>query len=141
MNSRHPVVDAIVNQKNQMAQEKDIFMQLEINDLSGVVMPTELLVVLLTNLFDNALEACAKVEGRKEIRCRILLENSLYISVQNTSPPVQVDGEVIPTSKPESAQHGYGMPAIRYVLDRMQAEYTFDYEDGWFRFAAEIPMK
>ena len=34
----------------------------------------------------------------------------------------------------------YGIPTVKLLLEQMQAEYAFDYNDGWFQFVAEIPL-
>jgi signal transduction histidine kinase len=140
VNSRHPVIDVILNQKYQLAQEQNIRMHVEVNDLSGVEVQTDYLVVLLSNLLDNALEACMRLPENRQILCRIVADENLYVSVRNTSQPVALENGRIVTKKDDCREHGYGMPAIRYVLDSLQAEYAFDYHNGWFRFVAEIPM-
>lgn len=140
VSSNHPVIDVILNQKHRLAKEQNIKMQVQVNDLSKVEIPTDTLVVLLSNLLDNAIEACNRTDGRKEIRCTILHGDGLYISVRNTSLPVQIENGAIATAKGSRVDHGYGIPAIRYVLNRLQAEYTFDYRSGWFQFVAEIPV-
>ena len=130
-----------MNQKYQMARDSDINMQIKLNDLSQISFPTEDLVVLLSNLLDNAIEACQKVTGRKEILCDILCGDSLYISVRNTSLPVEITDGNIRSDKMSKLEHGYGIPAIKMILDQMQAEYTFACNDGWFQFVADIPIE
>lgn len=139
VNSGHPVIDAILNEKHQVAQENDVKIQIEVNDLSNVSIQTDKLVILLSNLLDNALEACFRVDGRKEIRCKIIYNGDLYVAVRNTSQYIEIVDGYIATTKSSATDHGYGIPAIRYVLDELGAEYTFDYSDGWFRFVSEIP--
>lgn len=139
VNSKHPVIDVILNQKYQTAQENEIKMQIRVNDLSGVDMPADSLVVVLTNLLDNAIEACRRVDGYREIFCSILAdEDGLYLSVRNTSMPVDIHDGRIATSKADSLSHGFGLISVGYVLDELGAEYTFGYDEGWFHFAAEI---
>lgn len=140
VDSHHPVIDAILNQIHQLAQESGIQMQIEVNDLSTVSIQTDKLVVLLANLLDNALEACLRLEGSGEIRCRIVKEECLYVAIRNTSVPVEIKEGRILSSKSGHAQHGYGLQAVRYVMAELNGEYTFDYSDGWFRFVAEIPI-
>lgn len=139
VNSGHPVIDAILNEKYQIAQENGIKIQIEVNDLSDVSIQTDKLVILLSNLLDNALEACFLVRGRKEIRCKIIYNGDLYVAVRNTSQYIEIVDGHIATTKSSVTDHGYGIPAIRYVLEELGAEYTFDYSDGWFRFVSEIP--
>ncbi len=138
--SNHPVIDVILNQKHQLAKEQNIKMQVQVNDLSRVEIPTDALVVLLSNLLDNAIEACNRTDGRKEVHCTILHDDGLYISVRNTSLPVQIDNGIVATTKESPEDHGYGIPAISYVLSQLHAEYTFDYSNGWFHFVSEIPV-
>lgn len=138
VNSCHPVIDVILNQKYQTARENDIKMQIRVNDLSKVAIPTDDLVVVLTNLLDNAIEACRRIDGYREIFCSILYDDGLYISIRNTSPPVEIINGKIPTSKADSLSHGFGLMSVSHVMDKLHAEYTFGYDEGWFHFAAEI---
>lgn len=138
VDSRHPVVDVILNQKYQMARESDVLVQVQVNDLSGIDIPSDSLVVVLTNLWDNAIEACRRIDGYREIFCSILYDEGLYISIRNTSNPVKITDGKIATSKQDSLSHGFGLMSVCYTLDSLGAEYSFDYSDGWFSFVAEI---
>ena len=140
VNSGHPIIDAVLNQKYQCAKEENIEIQIQVNNLSEVNMNTNALVVLLANLLDNAIEACMRIDTKKEIHCSIIKDSALYISVRNTSLEVSINGIRIPTNKLPAEEHGYGIPSIRRILEQFNAEYTFAYEDGWFQFAAEIPL-
>lgn len=139
INSHHPIIDAVMNQKYQLAQESDIDVCVKVNDLSGVSVPTDSLVVLLSNLLDNAIEACMNLPQNRIIQCSILYTDSFYISVRNTSFPVEIKDNFIPTTKEPKEDHGYGLPHIDFILNQLHAEYVLSYEDGWFEFATEIP--
>lgn len=135
--SHHPIIDAILNQKHQAAQEKGIDMQVRVNDLSSIVIPLDYLVVLLSNLLDNAIEGCAH---EKQIRMSFIAEDTLFLSIDNTAAPVNiVDGQVR-TSKGDTRQHGFGLNNVKMILDDLHAEYTIQHQNGWFHFAAEIPV-
>ena len=138
VSSNHPVIDVILNQKYQTARENEIKMQIRVNDLSALTIPTDFLVVVLTNLLDNAIEACRRLDGYREIFCSVLYDDGLYISIRNTSDPVQITDGKIPTSKQDSLSHGFGLMSVTYILNKLGAEYTFGYDEGWFHFAAEI---
>lgn len=141
IHSHHPVIDAILNPKYQLAQEQGINMHIQVNDLSGVHIQTEYVVVLLSNLLDNAMEACLALETDRQIICKVIADGALYVSVRNTSKPVEISDGEIRTTKESRIEHGFGIPAIKFILDQLGAEYTFAYEDGWFEFASEIPME
>ena len=140
VNTHHPILDAVLNQKYQAAKELDVDFQFRVNDLSVLNMETDALVVLFSNLLDNAIEGCARLQEGRMIRCSILLSDSLYISIRNTSPPVVMNGKDIPTVKEPKHEHGYGLISVRRILEDLSAEYTFHYADGWFEFVSEIPL-
>lgn len=139
VNSHHPIIDAVLNQKYQQAQENNIDVEMEVSDLSCVSIATDHLVVLLSNLLNNAIEACNHLPNHRTIQCSIILTDSLYLSVRNTSLPVQIRDNFIPTTKEPKEDHGYGLPHIDFILNQLNAEYALSYRDGWFEFAAEIP--
>lgn len=139
VNSHHPIIDAVLNQKYQQAQEHDIDVRMQVSDLSSVKVSADQLVVLLSNLLDNAIEACLRLPENRTIECCMILTESLFLSVRNTSLPVEIDGYFIPTSKEPKEDHGYGLPHIDYILTQLNAEYVLSCEEGWFEFAAEIP--
>lgn len=141
VNTHHPIIDAILNQKYQMAVESQIEMRFCINDLSSIQLSASELVVLLSNLLDNAIEACRRVETERLIRCTILENDGAFLSIRNTSLPVLITEHGIATTKASASEHGYGLPSVCRILDGLHAEYAYNYENGWFQFAAEIPKK
>lgn len=140
VNSHHPIIDAVLNHKYQKAAEQGIDFQIKINDLSSLALEADALVVMLSNLLENAIEACLRLESNREIDCRILLGDSLFVSIRNTSLPVQIVDNNIATTKEQKNNHGYGLQQIRYILQQQKAEYSISYENGWFQFVAEIPV-
>ena len=139
VNSRHPIVDAVLNHKYQTAKEHEIDFQIQVNDLSQISIRTDELVVLLSNLLDNAIEACCRLDSHRVIQCSILFDETLFLSVRNTSNPVPIIGATIPTSKTPKEEHGFGLSRIQLILKQLGAEFTFTYENGWFEFVAEVP--
>lgn len=139
VNSRHPIIDAVLNHKYQTAKEHEIDFQFHVNDLSQISIGTDELVVLLSNLLDNAIEACCRLDACRVIQCSILFDRTLFLSVRNTSNPVTIVGNTIPTSKTPKDEHGFGLSRIQLILKQLNAEYTFVYENGWFEFVAELP--
>ena len=140
VNSHHPIIDAVLNHKYQTAKENGIDVQIRVNDLSGVSIKTDQLVVLLSNLLDNAVEGCCRVEGERSLYCSMVASDVLLLSVRNTSQPVKIWNNAIETSKESKINHGYGLSQVRSILNQLHAEYAFDYQDGWFTFATEIPL-
>lgn len=139
VHSGHPIVDAVVQQKHQTAREKGIEMTFQVSDLGGLKLNTNQIVVLLSNLLDNAIEGCLRCTGERRIECSMILEESLFLAVRNTAPPVVITGKTIPTTKEPKEEHGFGLLTIRHILEENGGEYHLAYRDGWFEFAAELP--
>ena len=96
-------------------------MILSVNDLSGLTMGEEDLVTLLVNLLDNAVEACEKLEERRIIRFKMVLEDGeLILSVSNpVAEPVIIDGKKIATTKKDGRNHGIGLLNVNGVIERL----------------------
>jgi len=146
INTNHTVVNIILNQKYQTAQDQGIGMTFIINDLSELTMPEEDLVTLLTNLLDNAIESCEKFDDEnafvnKTIQFKMVIEeNQLILSVRNpVSKPVRIKNNMVVTSKKDSLCHGIGLSNVDTVVKKHHGTNVLKCEDGWFSFTAMIP--
>ena len=126
VNTHHPILDALFNTKAAEATHP-----FDVSDM----------VVLLSNLLDNAIEACQQYDkGDKAIHVMAVAQQDFFVSVRNTSEPVVIINGSIPTTKPEPQLHGFGLANIRLILEKYSGEYTMFYENGWFQFTADIPF-
>lgn len=141
INSHNPIIDAILNQKYQLASELGIDMQFKVNDLSNIPIATDSIVVLLSNLLDNAIEACNKCTSSKSIHFSMISNSTIFLTIDNTSPPVSIIKGEIATTKDNKDDHGYGLLNVKRILHDLDAEFAFQYNNGWFSFVAEIPNK
>lgn len=133
------VVNSIINQKYSYAQSKDITMAIKVNDLSNIVMKEEDMVILLSNLLDNAIEACEKCKN-KIIKVKIIDEKDQTIIAVNNP----VEGEVVVennrfiTTKKDKANHGIGLLNIKSIVEKYNGISAIKCENGWFKFSALI---
>lgn len=143
VNTHKPIIDAILNQKGYAAREQDIDLHFEINDLSEVAIPSVDLTVVMSNLLDNAIEGCEKLEKQqRRMTVKAIYNKSdnpptLFFSVKNASKPVKIFGDHIPTTKPEPELHGFGLPNVMDILHKYDVFYLMDYKDGSFLFCLE----
>lgn len=78
------------------------------------------MVVLLSNLLDNAIEACQQYEKEdKTIHVTAIAQQAFFISIRNTSKPVVILNDSIPTTKPEPQLHGFGLVNIHLILENI----------------------
>ena len=72
-------------------KERRIKIDFEVNDLSNLPFYASDMVVLLSNLLDNAIEACQRYDkGDKAIHVMAVVQQDFFISVRNTSEPVVI---------------------------------------------------
>ena len=144
VSTQRMVVDVILSQKCAAAKSKDIDFQLQLDNLADFPLSDDALVIVLTNLIDNAIEACEKIS--EPSRRRIVLKMQTkpagsYLYIENTTAePVYVHENRILTTKSNPLAHGYGLKNVCTMLDRHSAQYAFAYQesDGVFRFSAKI---
>lgn len=147
VNTHNAAMDAILNQKGYAAQEYDIDMRFEVNDLSAIKIKSIDCTVVIGNLLDNAIEACQKLpKGKKWIQISILYTpplddetGSLFVAVLNPSHPVKIVNNTIATTKPNPSFHGFGLRNVKDILSKYQAEYYLSYEEGQFVFSIDWP--
>lgn len=138
------VVDVILNQKHAIAQSKGITLQVQLDDLRDFALSDEALVVVLSNLIDNAIEACEnnKDPNHKIIQLNMNADpkaNFLYIE-NNTEHPVKIVNNNIVTTKKSSAEHGYGLKNIATILSQYDADYALDYQENAQMFCFSLQV-
>lgn len=145
VNTHNAAIDAVLNQKGYAAQKRGLDLRFRVNDLSALQLNAVDVTLVLGNLLDNAMEACAALPERDRwVEAEILYHAkgdppSLTLSVVNPSRPVTVvDGQIV-TTKPDPMLHGYGLQNVREILGRYGAEYTCFYEKRRFVFSADWP--
>lgn len=142
INTNHSVVNIMLNRKYEEARERGIAMAIAAGDLSGITVGEEDVVTLLGNLIDNAIEACEKLEKNRVIQLKMVVEDSqLVLSIRNpVEEPVRIRSNRIVTSKKDKSRHGIGLWNVDSVIRKNGGTGVLKCEDGWFSFAAMIPM-
>lgn len=139
--THNATVDAILNQKILIARKDSIDIRFVVNDLSALKLQATDLTVIMSNLLDNAIEACRKLPiADRQIEVKALLEETFFFSVRNRSLPVLIYGDQIATTKQDAQMHGYGLKNVRAVAHRCRALFELHYEEGWFLACLDIPV-
>ena len=142
INTYHTIINAILNTKYDEIKQKDITLIMKVNDLSGITMSDEDIVVLLSNLLNNAIEACEKSK-EKMLKLKFVIEdNQIILSVKNSiaDMPVRIDGELVSTKKDQEESHGIGLKNITEVIEKYNGKHVIDFDEEMFSVSMIIPL-
>ena len=165
LNSIHSYIETgnsllnhILNEKFSLARNKGIDVKAEVENLSFENMESMDFSALLSNMLDNAIEACVAIDnvldvkavgdaeehsdGRKpEMKIKIaqakgyetiVVKNRISESVLEKNPELK-------TTKSEKNEHGRGVPQIKAIVEKYEGMCDFFEEDEFFTVCAFIP--
>ncbi|MBQ6164470.1 MAG: GHKL domain-containing protein [Clostridia bacterium] len=136
------MADAILNSKLALAKKRDIKIDATAALPEGVPLSDVELCVIIGNLLDNAMEACAEVEPPSDRFLRVYIgafKRQLYISVTNAmrgAPDRR--GKTYRTTKGEG--HGFGLQRIDRVVKQYGGYINRQHEEGVFGTEIMIPL-
>lgn len=134
MQSDNVIVNALMNEKINLAKSRGIKVQVNTSDLKDSFIDDRDWCVILANLLDNAIEACEKVEGKKDIIVKI--EDVAYgtiINIKNSycGEIPDMEGEV-PTAKADKEEHGIGNQNVKLAAKKYGAIILYKKEKEMF---------
>ena len=102
------------------------------------------IVTILSNLLDNAIEACKKCDiGKRILKLKLVNEDGMVkIGVKNTfsNPIVYENGEIKSTKLVQTEEHGVGIKNIIEVIERYGGSYIIKNDDHEFYFSIIMPV-
>lgn len=142
INTNNVIVNAILNTKYQEADAKGIVFVFRVNDLSQIRLKDEDVVTILSNLLNNAIEACEKCDDKRIIKLKFVNEDDMVIiAVKNTfNHQIYYENGEIKTSKiTRTEEHGIGIKNIIKVIERYNGSYIIEDSKNEFYFSIIIP--
>ena len=139
IDTNHVIVNAILNTKHQEAREKGIVFVLKVNDLSGLNMDDQDIVVILSNMLNNAIEACEKCTGKRIIKVKTIKKGGTIIfSVINTlqESPLLIDGKYRTTK--DGQFHGMGIENVKEIVNKYGGTCAIRYDNEQFYFVVYL---
>ena len=125
VNTYHPVVDAVLNQKFHAAREQGVSMTFRVGDMCGLRLNEEETVILVSNLLDNAIHECVKAawQGRKAvIHVKLVQEGGkLIFSVRN------------PVVEKVQVTEGTGLSNVKAVADKYGGDFAVSCDEEKFQ--------
>lgn len=143
INTNNSVINVIMNTKYYEAKKAGASFICKINNLSGITMKETDIILLLSNLLNNAIEAVQKCLGKRVIKVKIVIENNKFImSVRNTfNGEIKKDGDKFKTTKKEKSElHGIGIKNVIRIVEKYHGLHLFETCEDEFCAVVIIPM-
>ena len=132
-------VDIILNDKFFEAAEKGINFVSDIKDLSDVHIKDEEIIVLLSNILNNAIESCESAD-KAVIFVKIAeIHGNFILSVKNS-----ISGNInsdLGTTKADKLHHGYGIPNMKSIVAKHNGSFRTEQKDKMFATYIVIPSE
>lgn len=128
IDTQNPAIDAMLNRKLAEAKEQSVEVATELNLTPRLPIAPNDMSIVLGNLLDNAIEACAPVAPEKR-RLQVALNsehNALSIRIENSYCPALLKKEEngsYSSTKKESEGHGLGLKNVQEVINRYNGYY------------------
>ncbi len=142
INVGHPMANAILNAKYNDAEEKGILFILNANNLANIPFTDLDLVTILSNLLNNAIEACEHMSAEKRIYVTFLHNEDgvISLSVSNTynkkllsSPSQRADVKI------RRNNHGNGVPNVIDTVKKYHGDIKIDTGAEYYLFSIVFP--
>ncbi|HIU77360.1 MAG TPA: GHKL domain-containing protein [Candidatus Pelethocola excrementipullorum] len=137
------MMDMIINCNVTECEKQKIRLEIDADTIPLLPMENQDICTVLSNLFDNAIEACEKLRtGEGKILIKIQQKNSMMLlHMRNT---MAVKPEVrkgrLKTHKSKRSFHGLGIENIRRAVEKYDGFYEFHYDDKWFETTITLPL-
>ena len=142
IDTHHVIINAIINTKYSEAASKNIVFVMMLNDLSNVWLQNEDLVIMLSNLLNNAIEATETCTEKRFIYIKMEDKgDELIISVKNPyTHRIIKNGEEYISSKDNSLNdHGIGLKNVKKVVEKYKGNCSILDRGKFFTVTIVIP--
>lgn len=129
---KHSMLETIINNKLTICSRENIDIQMyDVSDIETDLygISEQEMCTIVGNLLDNAIEACRKYTGQKNIRLVISYDKrGISINVRNTTSNTKLNynGSALRTSKKDRENHGIGTQIINDIACKYNGNVKYD---------------
>lgn len=127
------IADAILSSKDTKASKVQTRIDFEGKIPEKLVRDVDM-VIIFSNILDNAIEACEQLEGEKCIRIQSMIRKSMWaMEVSNPCREIKIMNNQVATTKAEKDLHGFGLANIRRCVEKYDGNLQISCDGGRFR--------
>ena len=130
------ILDAILNDKTSKAAKTNTRFSVS-GVFSDSFEPVDLCTIF-SNLLDNAIEACALINGDKIIKIDLKMQQG-YQLISISNPINNIENQNLSTTKNDKERHGFGISNVKNAVSRHGGELVINRADG--NFTVDITLK
>ncbi len=131
-------VDAVLFYANRTAEQAGIKIEFRVYEAEKAPASDVKICAILSNLLNNALEECERLEGDCQISLKTGIKSGNYIIlVTNTSKEPNSDFK---TKKNDKENHGLGLRIVRTLVQELGGKTSFSCKDGIFCSMISLPL-
>ncbi len=132
------IIGTLLSHKSAVAADHGIVIEFSHSDLTKIALSQIDLAVLLGNALDNAIEAVCQLTVPQDKVINLMIKvhhNQLLITVKNRVLG-DVDVEHLVSTKPNRAEHGFGIISMRDIVQKHHGDLLFSCHDRLFELRA-----
>lgn len=138
--SKNHILNALFRLYEKKSQKDNIDFAVVCNSSENLPVSDFELCSILSNLLENAYEACLKVNNDKYIAVNYdQTEDFLRIQIKNSSINKQIQLDHLPES--EKTGGGIGLTSVSSELEKMKGVMRLEQSDGYFLTQVVIPLQ
>ena len=129
-------LDIILTVKKQQALKLGVAMDIDCSITTPLNIEPVDLTAILSNLLENALEACEKIENCDERYVFVTIKSQgafLKIRIENSADDTLIKQNMkMRTTKKNKELHGIGLKSVKSSVERYKGDIIFEQQDGVF---------
>ncbi|MGL5713418.1 MAG: ATP-binding protein, partial [Paraclostridium sp.] len=143
-NTGNMIVDSILKNKKLICEENNILLDVDVDFSKSNNIEMIDVCIIFSNIIDNAIEACIKINSDK-IAKKIILKSKyidkfcVIVIENNKTNKVRVKNNKFITSKNNSFLHGIGLKNIKKTVKKYSGEMIIENYESRFILKIMIP--
>lgn len=136
--NQNRILEIILNTIFERCREKDIHLDLDIEDFSLDFLSDTDITAIFSNLLDNAVDACDSIDKGKEIK--VCLNKCLNLMILEVTNPIPSNHIVSLTHSTKAGHMGLGITIVNQNVEKYNGVFSWKQSNGEYIATVTIPI-